>query len=1253
MNLLVEHQLVLSHHCSTIPKAQELRHIEMNLVLIAALVAVCGAAKLDRTYLPPPSAKTAGGSAGSLQTPFASNSFNQGLGGLPKGSFTNEFQGVVVDAAAPGTRTSEGETGLGAPRPTYGSTNSKVGDAAFRGTAGFRLPTTQAIEEEHLDSDVQAANAQLSGLSQGFGANARFEAKPERAQAAYDRAANVIQLENEVGSDAYRYSFETDNGISASENGVATNGVQAQGGYSYTGDDGQVYSVTYTADEGGYQPKGDHLPTPPPIPVEILKSLEQNARDEAAGLNDDGTYDAQKYNAGADYSESDITNVEQNDKSAPSFSRQPATDATASGSFISQNNQAFVKPSAFETNSQKYGTLNSQESLNNAFGSSNSNNRFSHDSQSNHLQSNRFGSRNEFSPSISGLQQNGKTPRPVNLPVNNNQPLSGGMDRNLQFSAPQELEKNIKKPSGGLNRNTFMLQGSTYDEKPSKSNGFEPTSSSMSSSVAANFGLNSGNRFSSRNEYLPPVQGSFRPQRPLSSADSTLEPNFNQISETGNIQATSEVSLGTTANVKEPQSFNSFSQKPQSLNNEFSKNVNSYPVKKEKETDDEQNITSFETQRPTSVPSIELTTPLESSETQNNLNKPSNHEVPSISTKHFNVRPSSQFGSQSNDRQLAHSLPNTETLVTNTHFPARDQNQHPSSTSNQRPSKNGSNRENMPNEQTFNVHLSQFESHSSNIQSAHPLSNAQSQVSNTDFPARDQSQYSSSSGNQKPSQYGANLGTLPENISNGQNFNVPTSQFGNQLSNQEPTRTLSNTQTQASNIGFPSENQNRYSSLTGNPQPSQNGFAQNQLSDAQYSPSTVRPVYNQQPQRAVNSYYYKQPVKPFNTPTTSSSRIPSSPSGQSNRIFQQSQPQFSENPQATLPITSFQPQNKQPTRGNTRYPEPPTLASAAPTASINSQFQGSTTSSQYNGITQAAVSPFQPQNGQASSKYPRPPTLAPTVATTPFGGFPSQQTTASAFASGTPTAPTFGARPTFQSQYSQQNQIHSSPEQSFGQRYPQTLSEKDQGDNSQTSPPQQYSGEIYEYNKPSERLPAPAKPGSTSSPHRGQPQPQFGQTQESSQELNTQQPTRPIFGTRPQFGSPLQQRPQFSQGTSQNTNDQPAADSKSQFNVQSRPYGSNQQQEPLDSVRPQFGQNNGKLNNCCQSQSLDAQITKLESQRPQSNNRGSTRPQFAQSESQFSGPVSQISSQSVAGRGEVFGGPRKPPSFDQETGYHY
>lgn len=248
----------------------------MFQVIIAALIAVCGAAKLDRTYLPPASAKTAGGSPGSLQTPLQNSLGNNGLGGLPKGSFTNDFEGVVVDAVAAGTRASGNEeTGLGAPRLSYGSANSKVGAAGFKTNNNAFNDDRQSAINQRFQSG-QGSNFPTGGS--------------ERPRAALDRSANILRFESEVGPEAYSYGFETDNGIVAEENGVATNGVQAQGGYSYTGDDGQVYSVTYTADEGGYQPKGDHLPTPPPIPEEILRSLEQNARDEAAGLIDDGEY---------------------------------------------------------------------------------------------------------------------------------------------------------------------------------------------------------------------------------------------------------------------------------------------------------------------------------------------------------------------------------------------------------------------------------------------------------------------------------------------------------------------------------------------------------------------------------------------------------------------------------------------------------------------------------------------------------------------------------------------------------------------------------------------------------------------------------------------------------------------------------------------------------------------------------------------------------------------------------------------------
>ncbi|XP_026328503.1 endocuticle structural glycoprotein ABD-4-like [Hyposmocoma kahamanoa] len=81
---------------------------------------------------------------------------------------------------------------------------------------------------------------------------------------------------------SYKWLYETGNEINAEESGYVKNfgkgegeEVQvAEGKFSFKTPEGNLISLTYIADENGFQPQGDHLPTPPPIPPAIQKALE-------------------------------------------------------------------------------------------------------------------------------------------------------------------------------------------------------------------------------------------------------------------------------------------------------------------------------------------------------------------------------------------------------------------------------------------------------------------------------------------------------------------------------------------------------------------------------------------------------------------------------------------------------------------------------------------------------------------------------------------------------------------------------------------------------------------------------------------------------------------------------------------------------------------------------------------------------------------------------------------------------------------
>ncbi|RZC34418.1 endocuticle structural glycoprotein SgAbd-2 [Asbolus verrucosus] len=91
----------------------------------------------------------------------------------------------------------------------------------------------------------------------------------------------IVSESNEINPDgSFSYSYTTGDGQQAQAQGFLKNaGVKdqeaevIQGSFSYTAPDGTPISVTYIADENGFRAEGAHLPTPPPVPEAIQKSL--------------------------------------------------------------------------------------------------------------------------------------------------------------------------------------------------------------------------------------------------------------------------------------------------------------------------------------------------------------------------------------------------------------------------------------------------------------------------------------------------------------------------------------------------------------------------------------------------------------------------------------------------------------------------------------------------------------------------------------------------------------------------------------------------------------------------------------------------------------------------------------------------------------------------------------------------------------------------------------------------------------------
>ncbi|CAH2237026.1 jg9518 [Pararge aegeria aegeria] len=147
------------------------------------------------------------------------------------------------------------------------------------------LALTAAIPQRRLSLNQEGGDQQAA--EQNYNNNQQGESiKDFRPRTTIDTTTviPIISFDKEQGTDgSYKTSYETGNNIFAQEEGYlktvgqdedAVPALVQQGSYSYTAPDGQVITVEYTADEFGFQVKGDHIPTPPPVSPEIQKGLD-------------------------------------------------------------------------------------------------------------------------------------------------------------------------------------------------------------------------------------------------------------------------------------------------------------------------------------------------------------------------------------------------------------------------------------------------------------------------------------------------------------------------------------------------------------------------------------------------------------------------------------------------------------------------------------------------------------------------------------------------------------------------------------------------------------------------------------------------------------------------------------------------------------------------------------------------------------------------------------------------------------------
>ncbi|XP_059083851.1 uncharacterized protein LOC131881099 [Tigriopus californicus] len=123
-----------------------------------------------------------------------------------------------------------------------------------------------AVESSFSSNEITPLRAILP-VPEGFNGQ-RLTRPQSSASISSDNRARIIRPDG-----SYTFSYSTNDGTNRDESGLpkANGGHVQSGGWSYISPEGRTISLQFEADENGYRPIGDHLPTPPPLPPALQR----------------------------------------------------------------------------------------------------------------------------------------------------------------------------------------------------------------------------------------------------------------------------------------------------------------------------------------------------------------------------------------------------------------------------------------------------------------------------------------------------------------------------------------------------------------------------------------------------------------------------------------------------------------------------------------------------------------------------------------------------------------------------------------------------------------------------------------------------------------------------------------------------------------------------------------------------------------------------------------------------------------------